>query len=323
MKFIKDDMLAYQSPLITGADSALFIQVDISGADRVKLVVNDGGDGLDCDHADWADARFLPCACIPTTPCDDGDPCTIDDQLNYDCDCVGLYVDSDSDDDGISDPCDVCPGHDDLLDADNDGIPDGCDECIGMQGSICESGDCLVNDDTIPSGTHAALLRISSGGKVVDDSIVTFQSTGLIELAPGFKVDNGAIFEAQIVDCENILSSKKLTEINANILPMLNTSSLSSIQDFWINYEIKERAQITIEIKDKTGKPVHLALAPTTLEVGRYGLRLNKILPDGVYFIQLQFLNGVIQKKLLVVDGLVKSFSESTGLPDDSMARLR
>jgi len=33
----------------------------------------------------------------------------------------------DSDSDGISDPCDRCPGFDDSLDADGDGVPDGCD----------------------------------------------------------------------------------------------------------------------------------------------------------------------------------------------------
>ena len=131
--------------------------------------------------------------------------------IDYDCNCIGVLVDSD--DDGISDSCDLCPGHDDLLDTDNDGIPDGCDECIGMQGSICESGDCLVNDDPIPTGTHAALLRVSSGGAVVD-SIVTFQSTGQVELMPGFKVEVGAVFEAQIVDCDNILSSKQLIANN-------------------------------------------------------------------------------------------------------------
>jgi hypothetical protein len=211
----------------------------------------------------------------------------------------------------------LCPGHNDLLDTDADGIPDGCDECIGLYGSICESGDCLVDNDTIPSGTHAALLRVSSGGTVVGNSDVTFQSTGLIELMPGFKVDNAAVFEAQIVECDNNLSAHQLLEMTANFLPFYETSILSSTQDFRITYEVKNRTSISIEIKDKKGDRVLLALAPTILEIGTYDLKLNKLLDDGVYFIQLHSSAGVIQRKLLVIEGMAKSFSENSVLPGD------
>ena len=36
---------------------------------------------------------------------------------------------TDSDNDGVCDAQDLCPGFDDNLDADGDGIPDGCDDC--------------------------------------------------------------------------------------------------------------------------------------------------------------------------------------------------
>src|SRR5690606_20341762 len=35
----------------------------------------------------------------------------------------------DSDDDGVADIYDACPGFDDRQDLDQDGIPDGCDNC--------------------------------------------------------------------------------------------------------------------------------------------------------------------------------------------------
>jgi len=96
--------------------------------------------------------------------CDDGDPCTINDNLDADCECVGLFVDSDNDtvcdaldrcpnfndlidadNDGVCDTADQCPGFDDGIDVDNDGIPDGCDPCIA--GTLCNDLNvCTVND---------------------------------------------------------------------------------------------------------------------------------------------------------------------------------
>ncbi len=47
--------------------------------------------------------------------------------------CVSNF---DSDYDGVPDPEDICPGHDDSVDSDDDGIPDGCDDAtqISKQG---------------------------------------------------------------------------------------------------------------------------------------------------------------------------------------------
>ena len=62
----------------------------------------------------------------------------------------------DSDDDGVDDGLDVCPGFDDNLDADGDGTPDGCDACPNdlfddSDGDgVCDSDDvCPGQDDTI------------------------------------------------------------------------------------------------------------------------------------------------------------------------------
>ncbi|MEU5209240.1 NPCBM/NEW2 domain-containing protein [Streptomyces sp. NPDC020742] len=47
-----------QSGTLTGADAAATIDARITGATTVRLVVTDGGDGIDYDHADWGDAKF-------------------------------------------------------------------------------------------------------------------------------------------------------------------------------------------------------------------------------------------------------------------------
>ena len=47
------------SPRLTGADNAVSLGADLTGASQLRLVVQNGGDDIDYDHADWADARFL------------------------------------------------------------------------------------------------------------------------------------------------------------------------------------------------------------------------------------------------------------------------
>ncbi|MCW2874713.1 NPCBM/NEW2 domain-containing protein, partial [Actinacidiphila oryziradicis] len=47
--------------VLTNADPAQTLSAEVTGADTVQLVVTDGGDGVDSDHADWADTR-LSCA---------------------------------------------------------------------------------------------------------------------------------------------------------------------------------------------------------------------------------------------------------------------
>ncbi|MFQ5445890.1 MAG: carbohydrate-binding protein, partial [Saprospiraceae bacterium] len=81
------------------------------------------GDGIpdgcdDCDNS------------LVGRPCDDGDPCTVLDVYAYDCSCVGITLDTDND--GVCDALDQCPGHDDNLDNDNDGVPDFCDPNLAL-----------------------------------------------------------------------------------------------------------------------------------------------------------------------------------------------
>lgn len=54
-----DGVKLYDSGLMTGADQAKSLNLDVRGVKILKLVVNDGGDGIDNDHADWANARII------------------------------------------------------------------------------------------------------------------------------------------------------------------------------------------------------------------------------------------------------------------------
>ena len=45
-----------ETKILRGGDAPVLISVDLTGAKRLTLVVNDGEDGIDSDHADWAGA---------------------------------------------------------------------------------------------------------------------------------------------------------------------------------------------------------------------------------------------------------------------------
>jgi len=118
------------------------------------------GDGV-CDDADIcpgfddtadADGDGIPDGCdncdnaLIGTSCDDGDICTTGDEYDSNCNCAGTFADSDND--GVCDAVDICPGFNDNIDSDNDGTPDGCDSCDNtLAGTSCDDGDdCTVND---------------------------------------------------------------------------------------------------------------------------------------------------------------------------------
>ena len=54
-----DGAKRWESGLMTKDDPAKRVDIDISGAQTLELIVGDGGNGLASDHADWADARLL------------------------------------------------------------------------------------------------------------------------------------------------------------------------------------------------------------------------------------------------------------------------
>ncbi|MFJ5972451.1 NPCBM/NEW2 domain-containing protein [Streptomyces sp. NPDC093060] len=53
-----DGTKAASTGVLTNAQPAQPLTADVTGAQVVRLVVTDGGDGIDSDHADWANARL-------------------------------------------------------------------------------------------------------------------------------------------------------------------------------------------------------------------------------------------------------------------------
>ncbi len=103
------------------------------------------------------------------TPCDDGDPCTINDVEDGNCGCAGTFVDSDGD--GVCDAEDICAGGDDNVDSDGDGIPDFCDDCdTSLEGTPCDDGDPCTTGDVFDANCGCAGTFADSDGDGVCDA---------------------------------------------------------------------------------------------------------------------------------------------------------
>ncbi|MFO1475484.1 MAG: NPCBM/NEW2 domain-containing protein [Verrucomicrobiota bacterium] len=58
-KVTDGDRVLWESGLRRGGQPAVPVRVDLRGVKKLVLIVDDGGDGLDSDHADWAEARIV------------------------------------------------------------------------------------------------------------------------------------------------------------------------------------------------------------------------------------------------------------------------
>ena len=103
------------------------------------------------------------------------DNCNKEESIPWDSDGDGCIDDSDND--GIKDNQDRCPGFDDSIDADSDSIPDGCDALVDSDGDgvsdeldQCQGYDDSidVDSDLIPDGCDEI---IDSDGDGVSDAI--------------------------------------------------------------------------------------------------------------------------------------------------------
>ncbi|MEP4534294.1 MAG: NPCBM/NEW2 domain-containing protein [Cyclobacteriaceae bacterium] len=118
-----DGSLKYESGSINGSSDAISISVDVSDAQSLSLIVNDGGNGNGSDHADWANARLVPVEDNEDNSDSDRDGIadTIEGTGDLDGDGMPNYLDTDSDGDGIPDSTE---GN---VDSDNDRKPDYLD----------------------------------------------------------------------------------------------------------------------------------------------------------------------------------------------------
>jgi alpha-galactosidase len=58
-RVVADGKTLFKSGVMRAGDAAKTVDVDLSGVKTLLLFVSSGGDGIDFDHANWADAKFV------------------------------------------------------------------------------------------------------------------------------------------------------------------------------------------------------------------------------------------------------------------------
>jgi alpha-glucosidase len=58
-RVLGDGEILTETDMLTGSMDSVHLDVDTSGVDLLDLVVTNGGDGINYDHADWAAAQVL------------------------------------------------------------------------------------------------------------------------------------------------------------------------------------------------------------------------------------------------------------------------
>jgi hypothetical protein len=57
-KVLCDGEVRFESPLIKKGMKAVPVNVSLTGVELLQLIVGDGGNGIGCDHANWANAKI-------------------------------------------------------------------------------------------------------------------------------------------------------------------------------------------------------------------------------------------------------------------------
>ncbi len=108
--------------------------------------------------------------CVAGSTCDDGNDCTSNDAYDANCNCVGTAL-PDSDNDGVCDANDICPGGDDSMDTDGDGTPDACDTCNdNLIGTACDDGNVCTTNDVYDANCNCTGVSADSDNDGVCDA---------------------------------------------------------------------------------------------------------------------------------------------------------
>ncbi len=163
-------------------------QVELSaGIQTIKIVANSGNWNIN-----WIDFQLTAC-CNVNASCNDGDVCTVNDQYNSNCECVGAFQDSDND--GICNANDNTNGNCTLNAACNDG--DACTindtykancECVGTFQDSDNDNTCDANDNTNGNCTLNAICNDNDACTINDKYNANCQCLGTFQDSDGDQI---------------------------------------------------------------------------------------------------------------------------------------
>lgn len=220
-KIYKDNILAYQSPLIATTSAAIPIELNVANTSQVKLTLESAGSNACGIHADWANAKLKKyCNQVdqtaPTTPSNltaitnttgvlltwTSSIDNLDSQLNYEIFVDGILIDTSHNayfqfiNYSLGEHLITVQVIDNFG---NKAVSEGLkfDKC--PQNNLIS----IVNNFSNSNLTKMAKEQITAYNSISNNSNIIYQAGKNIDLLPGFKVENGSIFISKILGCEN------------------------------------------------------------------------------------------------------------------------
>ncbi len=165
--------------------------------------------------------------------CNDGDPCTTGDAYNSNCNCVGTFADSDND--GVCNANDICPGGDDTIDSDGDGTPDACDTNNGGGTGGCTNTSFNFSPNPLTksgSGSNSSTLSFPSNTTDVAFSIANInrKTTGKTSRKYIEEVTVTYVDASGATQTYGVYSGANTSSVNVNISGEVQSVTIS-IQD--------------------------------------------------------------------------------------------
>jgi hypothetical protein len=226
-------------------------------------------------------------------------------------DTLNIAFSADSDNDGVLDCKDVCPGEDDKKDTDGDKAPDACD-C--NPNDATDSLATVVNNNpsqtAILSDTFQSSVKLIGTGNVEKDSSVVFKAGNNIQLIAGFHVKAGANFHAFIGPC----TINALQEIESTVRNQEDKADQKVIPTYGLHIRpnpVKNKAIITLEVPklstvhldlfNISGQKINQLIAPKSMPKGNYQWEMNThSIPKGIYFLRMYSAEKVLTQKVIV-----------------------
>ncbi|MCP9769673.1 PKD domain-containing protein [Lacihabitans sp. LS3-19] len=215
----KDNVLAYQSPTFYDSTPTVQIDIPIKNTNILKLVVDGAGNGLCGDHGDWADAKFLsnctftdilaPSTLLSLSKTNNNTDFqiswnassdNIDNSVAYEIYLNGVLFQT------INSTVIYIPIANEGKTLTIQAVDDIGNKsvCQTMVLNTCPAALILSAANNISN--QIDLIKQSSGyligfNSITNQSKVQYQAANYLEFLPGFYVENGSIFKAQISGC--------------------------------------------------------------------------------------------------------------------------
>ncbi|MGB0714754.1 MAG: right-handed parallel beta-helix repeat-containing protein, partial [Phycisphaerae bacterium] len=150
--------------------------------------------------------------------------------------CPGHNDAIDSDGDGVADGCDQCPGFDDSLDLDDDGITDGCDNCAFVPNPDQTDSDGDGDGDACDCDDGAVASNVTQGNAyaTIQDAIEHAAEGDVIELCAGIIRESGITLEDVHVTIRGQGRDRTFIDGEYSDSVIYNQVDASTLEDFTI-----------------------------------------------------------------------------------------